>query len=169
MFWVYLPKWEWGWRYILGIWHYIIYEKESVLDCDTVLYPSCPGLWCCIISQNILPWVMMLHHIPEERRPQPHSCGNLRTQKIRNLNVAIIFLLLTSINELDGFISLQGTRALWTAAQMQKAVLGGLWRMPNICAKNSALWTFIGSVLLYWPRETQVSSKSGGWTAWLWA
>ena len=51
-----------------------------------------PCFWHCIISQ--LPWVMILHHIPEERRPQPHRCGNFGTQKIRNLNVSLVFYFL---------------------------------------------------------------------------
>jgi len=90
-----------------------IYQNEDeaeggVLGYDIARYPSCPGLWWCIISQTdcvlgydatsyprrILPCVMMLHPIPEEHHPQRHSCDNFRTQKIRNLNVAIIFYFL---------------------------------------------------------------------------
>jgi hypothetical protein len=56
--------------------------ENSVLGYAT-LYPS-----------RILPWVMTLHHIAEERHPQPHSCDNLRTQKIRNINDALILYFL---------------------------------------------------------------------------
>jgi hypothetical protein len=94
-------------------------------------------------------WITMLYHIPEEHNPQPHSCDNLRTQKNKESKCCLNILLLTAVNELDCFISVQSTGAVRTAAQMQKTVLGGLWRMSNISAKNSALWTLIGSVLLF--------------------
>ena len=123
------------------LWHCIISQlswvmrlhhipEASVLGYAT-LYPSrilpwammlhhipeefCPGLWWwCIISQ--LPCVTMLQHIPKEHNPQPHSCDNLRTKNNKESKCCLNILLLTAVNQLDCFISVQSTGAVWTAA-----------------------------------------------------
>ena len=51
---------------------------------------------CIMMLHNVLEEhsCVVLDYVLEEHSPQPHSCDNLRTQKYKEFNVALMFYFL---------------------------------------------------------------------------